>query len=292
MSLIKNADIVTLNNGVQIPQVGFGTWKSEDGKGYEAVKIALANGYTHIDTAAIYKNEEEVGKAIKESGIPREKLFLTTKLWNTDQTRVEEALDESLKKLGTDYVDLYLIHWPTPLDAEGNPLGHSFVQTYKDLQKIYKNTKKIRAIGVSNFTIEDLDTLFADKEVDVVPVVNQIEAHPLLPQQDLFDYLKAKNIYVEAYCPLGSDGAPVAKHPTVVKVAEKLGVSAVHVLISWAIQRGSIVLPKSVREKYIISNRETLHLPQEDFDAINDITVHEKPQRLNNYGPKDFKDKF
>ncbi|KAI3405671.1 GCY1 [Candida oxycetoniae] len=270
-----NTKKITLYNGNKIPAVGLGTWQAtEDDVAYKSVRTALKNGYRHIDTAAIYKNEEQVGKAIAEAGIPRNELFVTTKLWNADHKKVEAALDESLKKLQLDYVDLYLIHWPVSINPETNKpyTDHDFVDTWKALQKLYKKGEKVKAIGVSNFTIKKLEKLLNADGVDVVPLVNQVETHPLLTQPELYDYLKSKNIVLEAYSPLGSTDSPLFKNEVVVDIAKKNKVEPAQVLVSWAIQRDTVVLPKSVTESRIISNIKTFTLSKEDFEALNNLS--------------------
>ncbi|EMG49125.1 GCY protein, partial [Candida maltosa Xu316] len=258
----------------KIPAVALGTWQSPPEDAYKATLTALKNGYKHIDTAAVYGNEEGVGKAIKEAGIPREELFITTKLWNTDHKNIEDALDDSLKKLGLDYVDLYLIHWPVSTDKEtDSPSDYNdYVETYINLQKIYKEGNKIRAIGVSNFTKKKLEKLLSSKGIDVVPATNQVEAHPLLTQPELYNYLKEKGILLEAYSPLGSSGSPLFKNETILEIAKKNGVEPAQLLVSWAVQRETVVLPKSVTESRIISNLETFTLSDEDFDALNKLS--------------------
>ncbi|KAI5952793.1 hypothetical protein KGF54_003660 [Candida jiufengensis] len=282
-----------LNNGVEIPAVGLGTWRSEPEDAYKATKLALENDYHHIDTASAYGNEEGVGKAISESKVPRENIFVTTKLWNTDHNKVEEALDESLKKLKLDYVDLYLIHWPVNTDSEDikDPSQYEdYIETWKSLQKIYKEGKKVKAIGVSNFTIKKLDKLLNAEGVDVVPVINQIEAHPLLTQPELVKYLTSKDIYITAYSPLGSNDSPLFKNETVLEIAKKNKVEPAQVLISWAVQRNSIVIPKSVHEERIKSNIETFTLSDEDFKALNEINEKDGPKRTNDPGFNNYDD--
>lgn len=274
MSLHINTNTLKLNTGEPIPQVGLGTWQAtEEGAAYNAVKVALQNGYRHIDTAAIYGNEEEVGQGIKDSGVPREEIFVTTKLWNNDHKDVPGALATSLKKLGLDYIDLYLIHWPVSTDPATNEpyTDFDFVDTYKELQKLVGGGK-VKAIGVSNFTLAKLKRLLADKDVTVTPAVNQIEAHPLLPQEELTQYLRDNGILVESYSPLGSTNSPLFKNEAIVAIAEKNKVEPAQVLVSWAVQRGTVVLPKSVTDSRIISNVKTFTLSDEDFAELNGLS--------------------
>lgn len=279
-----NKDVFTLNDGSKIPAVGLGTWLATGKEQVNCVKTALLNGYRHIDTAAIYGNEEEVGQGIKESGIPREEIYLTTKLWNTDHKNVTGALETSLKKLQTDYVDLYLIHWPVTLDAEKKPVSDwNYIDTYKELQKLVA-TGKVKSIGISNFTQKKVEKLLADKDITIKPAVNQIEAHPLLPQEELYNYLNKKDIAIEAYSPLGSSDSPLFKNPTIVEIAEKNKVEPAQVLISWAIARKTVVLPKSVTESRIISNLKTFELSAEDFETLNNLSKKDGVVRTCNPG--------
>lgn len=279
-----NKDVFTLNNGQKIPAVGLGTWRAtEEGAARNAVKVALQNGYRHIDAAAIYGNEEEVGQGIKDSGVPREEIYVTTKLWNTEHNNIEGALDTSLKKLGLDYVDLYLIHWPVnsgDFSKKATEENYDYIDTYKRLQNVVKQGKA-KSIGVSNLTKYRTEQLLADKDVTIKPVVNQIEAHPLLPQPELTEYLHKENILVEAYSPLGSSESPLFKNETILAIAKKNNVSSAQVLISWAVQRGTIVLPKSVTDARIISNAQTIKLPQEDFETLNHLSEKDGVVRTN-----------
>lgn len=237
----------TLNTGAKIPAIGLGTWQSDKGLVKDAVAHALKHGYRHIDAALVYQNEDEVGQGLKEgfaTGIKREDVFVTTKLWNTFHRKAEQGLDQSLKSLGLDYVDLLLMHWPVPMNREGNhpllptlPDGSrdldkewSYTQTWHEMEKLLK-TGKVKAIGVSNFSVKFLENLL--KEAKVVPAVNQIENHPYLPEQDIVDFCKSKGILVEAYSPLGSTGSPLFEEEGVQRVAEKYGVGPGTVLINY-----------------------------------------------------------
>jgi glycerol 2-dehydrogenase (NADP+) len=283
MSLHKNTDTITLNSGHKIPVVGLGTWQaSEKGAAANAVKVALQNGYRHIDTAAIYGNEEEVGEGIRALGVPREEIFVTTKLWNRDHARVPEAIATSLKKLGLDYVDLYLIHWPLKFDDKGEPeFEWNVNDTYKELQKLVK-LGQAKLIGVLNFNQKKLEALLADPEVTIVPAVDQIEGHPLLPQDDLLAFLRLKGIHAEYYSPLGSTGAPLFKYAAVTRIAEKNGVTPAQVLVLWAVQRNVIVLPKSVTDERIISNLETFKLADDEVAELNTLAEKEGTNRTCN----------
>ncbi|EPQ52265.1 Aldo/keto reductase [Gloeophyllum trabeum ATCC 11539] len=250
---------VKLNTGAEMPTVGLGTWKSQPGAVEHAVEFALKNGYRHIDTAAAYGNEKEVGLGIKASGVPREQIFLTTKLDNPDQRNPAAALQSSLEKLQTPYLDLWLMHWPAPMTKDGKAdKGHDWLQTWKDMEKLYlENPDKLKAIGVSNFSVAFLERLL--KEAKVVPAVNQIELHPSCPQQELVDYCVSKGIVVTAYSPLGSDNSPLLKNPVVNKIAEKYSVSPANVLISLQANRpGVTVLPKSVTNERILCKQRLL----------------------------------
>jgi 2,5-diketo-D-gluconate reductase A len=244
-----NTPLLTLNNGTTIPQLGFGVFKVDPAETTRIVTDALEVGYRHIDTAAIYGNEEGVGRAIADSGIPREELFVTTKLWNDRQTDAENAFDESLAKLGLDYVDLYLIHWPTPQKD-------TFVQAWTSLEKIYASGRA-KAIGVSNFLVPHLQKLLA--ETDVVPAVNQIELHPAHQQPEVTAFSREHGIEIEAWGPLGQGKYPLFELPEVADAAAAHGKTPAQVVIRWHLQTGNIVFPKSNR-------RERM---QENFDVFD-----------------------
>jgi glycerol 2-dehydrogenase (NADP+) len=257
MASIRNtAKTFKLNTGASIPAIGLGTWQSEPGEVGQAVEAALKAGYRHIDTAAGYGNEKEVGEGIRASGVPREEIFLTTKLNNPDHKRVAEAIDESLKNLGTDYVDLYLVHWPSstdPNDSKKHYPDWDFVDTWREMQKLV-GTGKVKAIGVSNFAIKNLERLLNDPSCKVVPAVNQIELHPGNPSPKLVAYNTSKGIHSSGYSPLGSTNSPLSNNATLEKIAKAKGKSPTQVLLMWGIQKGWSVLPKSVTPSRIEAN--------------------------------------
>ncbi|WP_114571434.1 aldo/keto reductase [Exiguobacterium flavidum] len=249
-------EYVTLNNGVKMPQLGYGVFKVPEEEVYEAVLTALKAGYRSIDTAMVYQNEAGVGRAIRDSGIPREEIFLTTKVWNKDQGYEETltAFETSLGKLGVDYVDLYLIHWPMPKHDR-------YVETWKALENIYSN-KKARAIGVSNFHVPHLERLLA--ETEIVPAVNQIELHPYLSQQEIRDYCKAHGIIVEAWSPL-MKGRDALNDPVITEIAEAHGKTPAQVILRWHLEHGIVAIPKSVTPHRIEENLDVF-----DFSLTTD----------------------
>lgn len=247
----KLTDSYTLANGVKIPNLGFGTWKMpNDEVGVRAVKKALEVGYRHIDTAAIYGNEEAVGQGMKESGIPREDIFLTTKLWNTEHgyEKTLKAFDESLKKLGTDYVDLYLIHWPNPVDYRDN-WQEVNAGSWRAFEEIYKSGRA-KAIGVSNFHPHHLKEL--EKTWTIVPMVNQIYICPGSFPTELVDLCLEKDILLESYSPLGH--GEVFRIEALQKLAEELDRPVAQVVLRWHLQKGLLALPKSVHADFIEEN--------------------------------------
>ncbi|MCF1509061.1 aldo/keto reductase [Streptomyces glomeratus] len=245
-----------------MPQLGFGVWQVPDDEAETAVATALEAGYRSIDTAAIYGNEEGVGKAVAASGIPRQDLFVTTKLWNSDHgyDATLRAFDTSLEKLGLEYVDLYLIHWPLP--SRG-----LFVETYKAFEKIYADGRA-KAIGVSNFLPEHLRTLLA--ATSVIPAVNQIEMHPHLQQHGARDFHAEQGIATEAWSPLGQ-GRGLLEVPAIVAIAQKHNRTPAQVVLRWHLQLGNIVIPKSVTPSRIRENIEVFDfsLDTEDMAAIS-----------------------
>jgi diketogulonate reductase-like aldo/keto reductase len=278
---MSNAPTVKLNNGIMMPQLGLGVWLSEEGPQVEtAVTTALQNGYRLIDTAAMYGNEAGVGRAIKASGVKREEIFLTTKLMNTDQgyDNALKAFEVSRKKLDTDYIDLYLIHWPMPKIDK-------FIDTWKAFEKLYAD-KKVRAIGVSNFTIANLEKLMAN--TSIVPAVNQIELHPQFAQHELREYCKAHGIQVESYSPL-MHGGNIINDDKIKQIADKHHKTNAQIILRWHMQNGLVAIPKSVRPDRIIENINIFDFQLDDgdmktIDAINiDERIGLNPDDLNQY---------
>lgn len=227
---------VSLHNGVKMPWLGLGVFKVKDGdEVVHSVKSALKAGYKSIDTAAVYQNEEGVGQAIKEAGVPREELFITTKVWNSDQgyDSAIKAFETSLEKLGLDYIDLYLIHWP---------VKGKYKETWKALETLYKE-KKVKAIGVSNFQIHHLEDLMKDAEIK--PMVNQLELHPLLSQSELRDFCRNQEIQIEAWSPLAQ--GELLENAALKDIAQKYGKSVAQVILRWDLQNGIVTIPKSVK---------------------------------------------
>lgn len=262
-------NFITLNNNLKMPQLGFGVWQVEDTQATEAVAKALETGYTSIDTAMIYKNEIGVGKALKEAKVPREDLFITTKVWNSDQgyDNTLRAFDESLERLGLDYVDLYLIHWPTPE-------FDTYIDTYKAMEKLY-NDGRVKAIGVCNFEIEHLERLLA--ECDVTPVLNQVECHPYLAQNELKEFCAKHNIFVEAWSPL-DQGGEVLQDETIKKIAETHGKTPAQAVLRWHLQNNTIAIPKSVTPSRIEENFNVFdfELTADEMEQINALNKNRR----------------
>ena len=260
----------TLKNKVEIPSLGFGTWLIENGD--EAVRIvsaALECGYRHIDTAAAYGNEESVGKAVRESGIERSEIFVTSKVWNTERgyDKAMAAFEATMEKLGLDYLDLYLVHWPCNVGSR-EEWAKVNSDTWRALEKLYED-KRVRAIGVSNFKVHHLEELF--KNCKTAPMVNQIEFHPGFMQQEIFDCCRKNNILVEAWSPLGRgrmEGSSLIR-----ELSDKYGKSVAQICIRWCLQNGVLPLPKTVTESRIAENADVFdfEISAEDMEKINSM---------------------
>ncbi len=252
---------VTLHNGVTIPQLGFGTYLIPNEQVADAIKHALDAGYRHIDTAQYYKNESGIGEALKASGINREDLFITTKVWNSHHgyEQTLEAFEESLERLKLDYIDLYLVHWPCPKFDK-------YVETYKALETLYKEGK-VRAIGVCNFDIEHLERLFA--ECEIKPMINQVECHPYFQQKEMKRFCREHQIHFESWSPLYR-GEEVLEEPIIKELAKKHGKTPAQIILRWHLQEGSIVIPKSVHPERIRKNIDVFDftLSDEDMELI------------------------
>ncbi|WP_249596917.1 aldo/keto reductase [Peribacillus frigoritolerans] len=267
--MISNiGETITLHNGVKMPQLGFGVFKVKNGnETVESVKKAVEVGYRAIDTAAIYENEEGVGQAIRECGVPREELFITSKVWNTEQgyDTTLKAFEDSLNRLGMEYLDLYLIHWPGK---------DKYLETWRALEKLYKDGK-VKSIGVSNFHVHHLENLLANSEVK--PVVNQIELHPLLTQVELRDYCAKHEIKVESWSPLGRGN--LLEEPTINHIAKKHGKSPAQVLIRWHLQHDLVVIPKSITPSRIKENAQIFDFSL-SLNEMNQIDALNKNERF------------
>ncbi|MCL6632564.1 MAG: aldo/keto reductase [Alicyclobacillus herbarius] len=260
------SDSTVLHNGVQMPWLGLGVWQVQNGDEVKnSVKAALAHGYRHIDTAAAYGNETGVGEAIRESGVPREEVFVTTKVWNADQgyDSTLRAFEESRKRLGFEYVDLYLIHWP---------VKGKYKDTWKALERLYQDGV-VRAIGVSNFQIHHLEDVMADSQV--VPMVNQVEYHPLLTQKELHTFCKQHKIQLEAWSPLMQGHLD---QPLLADLAQKYGKTPAQIVLRWDLQNEVVTIPKSVHENRIIENANVFdfELSAEDMARIDGLNQNHR----------------
>jgi 2,5-diketo-D-gluconate reductase A len=262
---------LTFNDGHTIPQLGFGAYRVDPDQTERIVSDALEVGYRHIDTASLYGNEHGVGRAIDASGIPRDELFITTKLWNSDQgaQAALDAIDLSLEKLGLSHVDLYLIHWPAPgLDL--------FVETRESFEKI-RDDHKATSIGVSNFRAQDLDRLAG--ETGTVPAINQVELHPLFSQVPLRDYDTAHGILTESWGPLGHAAVDIFREPAIAAAASAHGVSPAQVIIRWHLQHGLVVIPKSNNRDRMAQNFEVFGF-ELSADELTSIDALNRDQRI------------
>jgi methylglyoxal/glyoxal reductase len=257
------SDCTVLANQVQMPWLGLGVYKAQEGEEVkQAVLAAIRNGYRSIDTAALYRNEEGVGAAIRQSGVARQELFITTKVWNEDQgyESTLAAFETSRQKLQLDYIDLYLIHWPLPKK-------NKYKETWRALEKLYRDGK-VRAIGVSNFQVPHLEDLLSTSEV--APMVNQVEFHPLLTQKKLLAFCKARGIQLEAWSPLMRGNLDL---PLLMQLAAKYGKTPAQIVLRWDLQHGVVTIPKSVREERIKLNADVFDftLSQADMEAIDGL---------------------
>jgi diketogulonate reductase-like aldo/keto reductase len=258
---LKLSSSIKLNNGVNMPILGLGTWDLRGKLAYKAVQWALEIGYIHIDTATIYGNEREIGKAMKSSKVLREDIFITTKVWTSDQgyNNTLAAFDRSRELLNVEYIDLYLIHWPvTGLRGE----------TWRALEEIYEKGR-VRAIGVSNFTIRHLEEL--NETLELMPTVNQVEFSPFLYQKELLDYCKSSNIALEAYCPLTRTNK--FSNVTVMTIAQKHGKTPAQILIRWGLQHEIITIPKSGNKKHLTDNADVFdfNLDESDMTQLDNL---------------------
>ena len=262
-------DCFKLNNDMKIPCVGFGTYKAAEGNNLEILKTAIEAGYRYFDTASFYQTEDFVGQAIRESNLPREDFFLVSKMWKDEMgyQQTKDALEKSLKRLGTDYLDIYLIHWPRPsdLNAEWRDLD---VETWKALEDLYKS-KKVRAIGVSNFLPHHLNNLL--ERTSITPMVNQLEFHPGYMQKAAVDFCKQMGIQVEAWSPIGR--ARVLKEPLLIELAEKYQVSVAQICIRFALQCGVLPLPKSSSGERMHQNLDVFGFDIEENDMYQLMTL-------------------
>lgn len=265
----KLIDSFKLNNGYDIPCIGYGTWQTPDGEtAIKSVKTAIENGYRHIDTASVYGNEISVGQGIKESGINREDLFVTSKVWNTNRgyKNTKIAFEKTLKDLGLEYLDLYLIHWPASKHQFEN-WEQINLDTWRAMTELYKEGK-IKAIGVSNFKPHHLKALM---ETEVKPMVNQIEFHPGQTQEETLEYCRKNNILVEAWSPLGT--GRILKNEILATIAEKYNKSVAQICIRWCLQNGVVPLPKSITTSRIKENANIFDfvISDKDMKTINDM---------------------
>ena len=281
MSTTVSVPTVTLNNGVEMPQLGFGVWQiTPDERATQAVLTAFDAGYRAVDTARIYTNEGGVGAALEASDLARSDVFVTTKLWNNEQgyDSVLRAFDNSLAKLGTDYIDMYLVHWPVPFHSR-------YVETWRAFEKLYADGR-VRAIGVSNFEPDHLRTLL--ESANVVPALNQIEFHPYLQQHELFALHRELGIATESWSPLGQ--GTVLGDPVIGAIAERLGRTPAQVILRWQLQLGNIVVPKSATESRIRENIALFDFELSEDDMAAFATIH-RGERVGQH-PNDFIDDF
>ncbi|EJW05202.1 hypothetical protein EDEG_00057 [Edhazardia aedis USNM 41457] len=285
-----NVDEITMNNGLKIPQVGLGTWRICGAEKVEKViRMSIKTGYRHIDTAMVYENEQEIGNALeliyKERLCKREDLFLTSKLWNSYHDRVEEGIEKTLRDLKTDYIDLYLIHWPvnfqydnngnTKRDIDGKPLLKEFelIKLWKKMENLV-NIGKVKSIGVSNFGLKNLSILLDNCKIK--PVVNQIEMHIYLQQKEIFDYCFKNGIVLTSYSSLGSQPLPnspkILTDNTLLQIANKRAVKPAVIILNWLKYKGVVVIPKASTEDHLIENLKYVDLKSEEVEQLDNIS--------------------
>lgn len=266
---MEKKDYFVLNNGVHIPSLGFGTWELPEEEAETVIAWAVKAGYRHIDTAASYRNEKGVGRAVRNSGLKREELFVTSKLWNKHRgyEKTKKAFDSSLKALGLEYLDLYLIHWPA-VEKQFSNWEEINAETWRAMEELYEEGK-IRAIGLSNFLPKHIDALL--KTAKIMPMVDQIEFHPGFAQIECLEYCKAHQIVTEAWSPLGR--GDVLKNESLAKLSEKYHKSPAQLCIRWVMQYGALPLPKSVHENRIMENIDVFDftISPEDMAIIDKI---------------------
>jgi 2,5-diketo-D-gluconate reductase A len=266
----SNIPVTTLNNGTLMPRLGLGTWQMSEGKHAETMIVeALKTDYRLIDTAAVYGNEASVGRSIKDSGLKREEVFVTTKLWNSDQGKTAtQAFEQSLARLGLDYVDLYLIHWPAPARDK-------YIDTWKVFEKMYQG-KRVKAIGVSNFKTHHLKRLLS--ETQIVPAVNQIENHPYFQDLETISFCQQHDIQVESYSPLGGQGSNLLQEDIIQKIATVHNRSPAQIVIRWHIQNGYVVIPKASTHAHLQANKAVFdfELTQKDMVSIARLATNNK----------------
>ncbi|KAI9297262.1 Aldo/keto reductase YtbE [Neoconidiobolus thromboides FSU 785] len=272
----------TLSSGHKMPAIGLGTKKGDDRE--QTIRIiqdAIESGYRHIDTAAMYETEDMVGEAIRRSGVKREDLFVTSKVWCTDliKERVLPAFEKSLATLNVDYIDLYLIHWPIAFESpQSSPPkvieNYDFVETWKELEKLVESGK-VKSIGVSNFNIEKLERLL--KHCKIPPTVNQVELHPYLAQPDLKKFCDENKIILTGYSPLGRSIEPrIDQDKVIVELADKYQVSSAQIILSWAVQRGTAVVPRSANKERQLKNITLVQLDEDDKKKVDDLNKNHR----------------
>lgn len=269
---VFNLKYVTLNNGIKMPQLGLGVYQIDNAEIKDVVLHAYNAGYRLIDTAQYYNNEAGIGDAIKSGKLKRENIFLTTKVWNSHHgyEKTLEAFSESMEKLGVDYIDLYLVHWPAPK-------FNLYVETYKALEQLYKDGK-VKAIGVSNFDIDHLEDIL--NECDIKPVVNQVECHPYFQQKEMKAFCTENDIYVEAWSPLYRT-EDILNEPVIKELAQKYGKTGVQIILRWHIQENTIVIPKSKTPARIRENIDVFDfsLSEEDMDLMRRLDRNKRRGR-------------